>query len=89
VNTKNQRTLSALGRDVSGLRAFEDRLAIEYRRLEETITPVCAWLLPFGFLSHFWRMIRSWLTGSYFKREELSTIHQIESAVEQFLSAFS
>lgn len=53
VNTENRQTLNALGRHVSGLQAFEDRLFAEYRLLEETVTSVYTGLLPFGLLSHF------------------------------------
>lgn len=88
-NSKNQQTLSALGSHIRTLRVFEDRLVSEHRVLHWTVNQQCARLLPFGLLSHYYRLTRSWFTCSYFSPDDYFAVRQIENAGERFLSAMS
>ena len=88
-NRKNQDALTTLSNHVSDLKALENRLFGQHRLLADSVDLAYRRLLRFGFISHLWRIIRSWFSGSYFKASELSDLQQLRSSVQRFMSAFS
>jgi hypothetical protein len=88
-NEKNSAALLTARSDVSTVRIFETKLAQEDQLLSDTILATRTSVLPFGILSHYWRLLRYFFRGYYYSSKDLLSVDRLDAAVRRFVSAFA
>jgi hypothetical protein len=88
VNQKNSSALAKVRSDLSSVKGLEAKLRSEDRLLYEALKAAKRKVRRFGLLSHVWRLIRYWVKGYYYTREEFSLVAKLDAAVLRFVSAF-
>ncbi len=89
VNDKNQKALFVLHTQTRLVQKLQDKVALEHRALAEHVDEIYNRIHPYGIWSHLTRLIIAFFTGNYFKPHEYRLVQQLETAVYNFMDAFS
>src|SRR5713226_1609056 len=88
VNRNNSSVLSKSESDLSSVNRLEAKLRSEDLRLCEATRTTRLKVRPFGWFSHFRRLLRFWIEGYYYTQEEFVFVVKLDAAVLRFVTAF-
>ena len=86
-NDTNSAALVKLQSDHLKVSRLADKLKAEYARLDEAVHLARRKLFPKGPLSQWYRFLRVFLGGYYYRSQEFGAIEDLNTAVNEFLSA--
>ena len=87
VNRNNSSVLVKTESDLSSVNRLDAKLRSEDQLLYEAVKATRLKVRPFGWFSHFRRLLRFWIKGYYYTQQEFVFVARLDAAVLRFVTA--